>query len=421
MFKCNSKLRFPKLRTVLSLPFLASLAVSLSFAAETINIGVMGPKSHILGQTIFNAATLAADEINAQGGIDGKQIKLYEYDTNFSATDATRSIQRAKQQDDVSAMVGIFTSEVALAMMPWSSRLKLPLIVTTATLTDIADKVAAEPERYKYVFHSYVNSRVLGAQICAAQKLYFAKNETLRKYGRVALFAEDAEWTKPVMAMYKECLPDAGVSIVDTLVFAPNTTDFAPLYSRIKKAKADAIITVVGHVGVESVIQWNQQQVPALMTGINAQATASQFWKATNGSTEGLISTTAALNGAPITDRTPAFFEAYTKRFGVAQPAFNAYTTYDTIYALKHAIAKAGSADPDKLVAALETVDFKGTLGQFRFHGKDGAYPHEVVADFADPAKGLSFLVFQWQSGKQVILWPERLAEGQPKIPAFVP
>lgn len=388
-------------------------------AAKPISVGVIAPKSHILGQAIFHAAELAATQINADGGINGRQIKLHEYDNHFSAATSAQAFQRAVQQDGVVAMVGVFTSEVALSMMPWSARLKTPLLITGAASTQIPERVRAQPDRFKYVFHAYVNSAILARESCIVQHDLFARNTRLKQFNRAVIFSEDAAWTRPVDQAYEKCLPKAGVKVVDHIRFAPDTDDFTPIFSRIKSDHANLIMAAIAHVGVKPVVQWHQQQVPAMFGGINGQAGSSKFWQATNGETDGVITGSPGLLGAALTDKTPAFFKAYTQRFGVAEPAYDAYTTFDAMYALKDAIARAGSTRADALVKALEQTDMTGVLGHVAFHGLQARYAHEVVFN-KDPKKGQSFLAFQWQNGKQVIVWPDRLATGQVQIPAFV-
>lgn len=230
------------LATVIMVFATMMLAATTAQAAEPIKIGVLAPESHILGKSIFNAAELAVDEINENGGINGRSVKLYEYDTHFSAADSSRAFQRAVHQDGIDAMVGIFTSEVALAMMPWAARLQTPLIITGAASTEIPKRIAAQPERFKYVFHGYVNSKVLAKQACIIQKQLFMDNKRLNQYHHAVIFAEDAAWTVPIIKAYKKCLPKVGVDIVDTIVFPPDTTDFTPIYTHITNSNANVII-----------------------------------------------------------------------------------------------------------------------------------------------------------------------------------
>jgi branched-chain amino acid transport system substrate-binding protein len=86
------------------------LAIPQALAAQPIAVGVLAPKSQILGKSIFNSAELAAAEINAKGGIAGRPLELHEYDTQESATNAAQAFQRTVQQDHSVAVVGIFES-----------------------------------------------------------------------------------------------------------------------------------------------------------------------------------------------------------------------------------------------------------------------------------------------------------------------
>lgn len=390
-----------------------------ALAAEPIGIAVLAPKAQIDGESIFRAAQLAAENINAAGGVDGRQIKLYDFDTNMSASTAATQFQRAVEQDHVAAVVGLFTSEVSLAMMPWAARLKTPLIITGAASTEIPLRVKSDYNRYKYVFHGFVNSVPLASFACTVSKEMFLDNPKLKYFDRAAIFSENADWTKPVDVEYKKCIPAAGFKLVDTVVFSPDTKDFTPLFSQMEQHHANVIFAAIAHVGVVPVIQWHRQQVPALLAGINGQGGAGVFWKATNGATQGVIVGNVGAHGAAMTPKTPAFYKAFDAKFHVTEPAYDAYTTYDAIYTLEHAIQMAHGTKADALVDAIEKVDFTGVSGQIHYYGKDGKWPHEVVFSMT-PKDGMSFLVFQWQDGKQVVIWPKSLAQGKLELPPFV-
>src|SRR5690348_18404102 len=86
--------------------------------AEPIKIGVIGEESSVAGASLTKAAQMAADDINAKGGVDGRKIELTIYDDHSSAADAVRAFQRAAKQDKVSAILATYISEVALAIEP---------------------------------------------------------------------------------------------------------------------------------------------------------------------------------------------------------------------------------------------------------------------------------------------------------------
>lgn len=381
-------------------------------AAGPIKIGVIGPASAINGKAIFQGATLAADEINANGGVNGRKIQLVKYDNHASASDSVRAMQRAKRQDHVVAITGVFISEVALAMEPWSARLHLPFITTGTASTKITENIHDNYAKYKYVFHDWLNSDQITKNVCdSARDILVGQLH----YDTAAIMSEDAAWTKPLDAALQKCLPKAGLRVTDTVVFSPGTNNFAPIFSKIEKNHPDVIIVGFAQVGVKPTVQWHNKRVPSLMAGVNSQAGTSSFWKDTNGATEGVMTESAGAPGAAVTPKSVPFEKAYRKKFGSA-PAYNAFSTYDSIYFLKAAIERAGSTDPDKLVSALEKTDYVGTWGTIKFQGKNDKYTHGLVYG----KSGVTGIEFQWQNGKQVAIWPEHAATGKIIVPDYI-
>ena len=79
---------------------------------------------------------------------------------------------------------------------------------------------------------------------------------------------------------------------------------------------------------------------------------------------------------------------------------------YDSVYVLAEAIEKAGSLDKDKLIAALEATDHKGSIGRIRM--KDHQY---IFGE--NPAENAILVVYQWKKGgERVPVFPESIAEG---------
>src|SRR5512136_207115 len=95
-----------------------------ALAADPIKIGVIAEAQAIAGASIPQAAQLAADEINAKGGIDGRKIEIITYDNHSSSADSVRAFQRAVNEDKVNMVIASYISEVVLALEPWAARLK---------------------------------------------------------------------------------------------------------------------------------------------------------------------------------------------------------------------------------------------------------------------------------------------------------
>ena len=397
-----------------------ALALSLAFglpgaasAADPIRIGVIAENSAISGIAIPNAAMVAAEEINAHGGVDGRMIEIVAYDDHNSATDAVRAFQRAANQDKVHAVIATYTSEVALALEPWAGRLKIPTITPGAASDDIAKRIHGDYDHLKYFFHGYLPSAFLAQSVCDAAKDLLTDSKLKMK--TAVIMSEDAAWTTPLDAGYMACLPKVGLTVLDHIRMSPDTTDFTPIYNGIEGKKPDVIVTGISHVGVQPTVQWANQQVPIPMFGISSQATSSTFWKDTNGATEGVILQLVAVDTVASTPKTIPFAAAYMKKFGIT-PAYSGYGAYDDVYLIADAVRRAGGTDPDKMVTALEAADYEGTVGRIQFFGKDAPFTHAIKYG-PDTVSGL---VVQWQDGKQVAVWPPAVATGTLRFPGFV-
>ena len=397
------------------LPALAVLAVPMAAAAaDPIKIGVIAESSAIPGIAITNGAQIAADEINAKGGIDGRLIQIVAYDDHNSAADAVRAMQRLASEDKVNAVIASYVSEVALALEPWSGRLKMPTVTPGAASDDISARVHADYSHLKYFFHGYLKSSFLSDATCDAAKDLLVDSKYHMK--SAVIMSEDAAWTQPLDAEYEKCLPKVGLKVVDHIRFSPDTTDFTPIYNGIEGKKPDVIVTGISHVGVQPTVQWANQQVPMPQFGISSQATSSTFWKDTNGATEGIVLQLVAVDIVASTPKTIPFAQAYIKKYGIT-PAYTGYGAYDEVYYLADAIHRANSADPDKVVDALEKTDWVGTVGRIRFFGKDDPSTHAM--EYGKDA--VSGLFVQWQNGKQVPIWPASVAgDNALRFPSFV-
>ncbi|HTZ78914.1 MAG TPA: ABC transporter substrate-binding protein [Stellaceae bacterium] len=381
-------------------------------AAEPIKIGVIGEASSVAGASITKAAEMAADDINAKGGIDGRKIEVITYDDHSSAADGVRAFQRAVNQDKVVAVIASYISEVALAIEPWSARLHMPFITPGAASNDISKHVHDDYAHYKYTFHGWLTSAFIAQSICDFEHDTLVKDFHMKS---TVVMSEDAAWTTPLDARYLECLPKAGLKVLDHIRFNPDTTDFTPIFNKIEGEHPDVITTGISHVGVQPTVQWHDQQVPIPMAGQSSQATTSSFWKDTNGAAEGVITASAAAPGVALTPTTIPFTEAYTKKYGVS-PAYDGYTAYDDVHIIAEAVKRAGSTDPDKLVAAMEKTDYVGTIGRVQFYGEKDQFTHAIKY-----GPGLIQGVdLQWQDGKQVTVWPRDKANAKIKFPAFI-
>jgi branched-chain amino acid transport system substrate-binding protein len=387
-------------------------AAGQALAADPIKIAVIAEAQAIAGASIPQAAQLAADEINAKGGVDGRKIEIVTYDNHSSSADSVRAFQRAVNEDKVNVVISSYISEVVLALEPWAARLKTPFITPGAASNEISKAVHKDYEKNKYTFHGYLTSAALARSVCDAAKDLLVDGKKMKS---AVIMSEDAAWTKPLDVGYQECLPKIGLKVLDHIRFSPDTTDFTPIFNKIESSKPDVIITGISHVGVQPTVQWKNQQVPIPMFGISSQATNSTFGKDTNNASDGVLYQGVSGTGVAVTPKSVPFADAFQKRFGNF-PSYAGYTAYDEVYYIADAVKRAGSTNADKLVAALEKTDWEGTIGRVQFYGKNDEFTHSIKY-----GKGLiTGVMLQWQDGKQVAVWPKEVAKGQLKFPSFI-
>ncbi|HXZ00455.1 MAG TPA: ABC transporter substrate-binding protein [Stellaceae bacterium] len=379
---------------------------------EPLRIGVIAEAQALAGASIPLGAQLAAEEINAAGGVDGRKIEIVSYDDHSSSAEAVRAFQRAVSEDHVTLVLASYTSEVVLALEPWAARLKTVLITPGAASDVITQNIAKDYEHNKYTFDGYPSSTGIAQMVCDAAKDLLVDQLKMKT---AVIMSEDAAWTTPLDGHYEECLPKVGLKVLDHIRFSPDTTDFTPIFNKIEAANPDVIITGISHVGTQPTVQWKSQQVPIPMLGIASQASNPTFWKDTNGAADGVLYNAVSGPDVAVTPKSLPFLASYQKHYGNF-PSYCGYTAYDAVYYAADAIHRAGSTDADKLVDALEKTNWVGTIGRFQFQGKDSPMPHAVkVGEGA-----ITGLMLQWQDGKQVNMWPGEIANGKMKFPSFI-
>ena len=396
-----------KRNVVLSMLLAICLVTSFGFSAwgeEAIKIGVIGPMQFTQGEGHWNGATLAAEQINAKGGVqvgDKKlPIELIKVDSNefVSLPDATNAVELATSRYKVNFLVGGFRTEAVLVMQDIAMDNKTIFIGCGAAHPKLCGKVKADYDRYKYWFRvTPINSRFLVKVDFLLLGMVAKMMATELKIPKlkVAIVAEKAVWCDPIVGIAQKNLPKMGMEVVGVWRPSPVATDVTAELSAIQSSGAHIIFTSFSSsVGITFAKQWGELKIPAAAVGINVEAQKDGFWAATGG--KGNYTLTINTYGrVKITDQTIDFFDTYRKKFKEA-PNYTA-GTYDAVYILADAIAKAGTLDPDKLVPVIEKTDRTGAAGRVVF---------DQTHDITWGPGYVTSVGTQWQNGKNMVVWP---------------
>jgi len=381
---------------------------------KTIKIGVIGPMNYLQGQSHWNGARMAADEINARGGIrvggQRMKIELIKADSNEinNITDAANAMERLIVRDKVNFVVGGFRSEAVLAMQDIAMERKTIFIGTGAAHPELCNRVAQDYNFYKYWFRGTPFSSAYIARVAFIQLSTVAallKEKLNIPKIKVAIVSEKAMWADSMTKTAEVVVKQQGMELAGTWRPSPVATDVTAELSAIQRSGAHIIFTVMSStVGIPFVRQAGELKIPAMQVGINSEGAKDAFWQATRGNCNYVMTSTTYCRGVEANKNTRHFVEGYIKRFG-QMPTFTS-GTYDTItYALAPTIEQAGTLDPDKLVAVLENRVYKTSISTIKF-AKDGE--GNPLHDLTWGPGYATGLVIQWQDGQQRGVWPNK-------------
>ncbi len=375
--------------------------------AEVIKIGVVGPMEMKFGEAMVHGAQLAVDEINAEGGIDGKKLVIVQADGKLKPDVTGKELRRLAYDENVNVIIGGFSSGIVIANMDTIAEIKKVWIVECASPT-VTKKIAEDYESYKYIFRLEANSSTF------VPSLVEGMNHIREKIPikRVVIVRDQAKWVEDIDEQLKDLLTKNGYEVVDDIAIPPQKTDFDDVFTKVKNEKADAIVAMIAHGdAVDFVKQW-KDSVKIPLIGLILPAVDPNFWNETNGKCDKLIVLAPSSQvPIPINENMKKFLENYESKYGHLPEAYSAYESYEAVYVFKKAyeMAKANGEDPnnsDVLVKYIEKINaqnpIQGVRGKIAF-----TKYHDIVV-----AKGyIVNLLVQWQNGKMVAVYPIETGE----------
>ena len=409
---------------LLGLPFLGRQAEA---AGKPIVIGAPLATAFLYGWDAERAMKLAAEEINAKGGVTvGKEkrpfkvevIDTRDLEPGVPVSDALLVVEKLILEKNADFIIGgPVRSEAALAAMDLLSKYKKVSILTTGALTPkYHQRVAEEYDKFKYCFRisGEVGWMVTGEFLPALMDIK-------AKYGLNKLFVmvQDVAHARGGGDIVAKLASEKGWEVLGKEIYPTGTTDYSVGLMKAKKENAQVILIWMDMPESSILLkQWFDMKVPALPFGtIISAAEQPGFWKATEGKGEYCLASVVSAGNAPskATPWTMKFVEAYQKKYGLEPEGYGTSSSYMAVYTLKDAIERAGTLDSDAIVAALEKTDLMGVYGRIKFNPKN----HQVIPS-VDPNEGAVGTIFQWQTGKRIVVFPPKIAMGEVKLPPWM-
>lgn len=398
---------------------LSLIAIALSFsasveAAEPIKLGGISAWDYPGGEGVKRGAELAIRDINAAGGLLGRNVEGIFYDNKAQANETKKATERLLYKDKVDAICGFWRSDLAIVGHPLIMEAKKILLVGGASTPVITLKAIKEDyEKNKYTFTVVSNSYALAAAM--QMPLIMARDKL--GLNKVAIIGEKAAWYDPLHALFTKNYADI---LAFESRFSSDATDFSVEYTKAKSAGANALYFVAtGKAGTASVKQWYDMQLPMLYMGYNVAAQDPNFPEMTEGKCDGVVTgVSGGAAGFPITQKSRPWYENYKKTFGKYPTAYTNGTSYDIVMAWAEGVKIAGTVESDAVVKAMESKKFNylGVTGEVERFDQI----HNPVGGGWKEGEAFGYVTYQWQNGKRVVIHPEAHKKGELIIPEKV-
>jgi len=368
---------------------------------EVIKIGLCADLDMPLGKAAWQGLVLAAEHINAEGGVLGKQIEIIGEDSDsegdFSPSVVVAACTRLITYHKVDFLIGAGAEGYLLDTVADHEKIMLG---TAGGGISSTQRVVDDYDRYKYFFR-ITRNQTIADQSAIEGLLFLRQNFGFNKIARLA-----TNYGSAGESMYNQLridLENNGFEFVYDGRFIPGTFDFGSYFAAAEAAGAEIMVSaIMTQEGIPFIKEWYDRQSPILLCGTNYLGSALvQSWEWTEGKCETVIG--APSIGYPITRKSLAFEDTYLKRWGTF-PTPPAFIQYDALrYILFDALQRAGTTETEAVIDALETTSIETTfIDIFRFTSShDSMYEPDWKP-----------IIFQWQAeGKRVPIFPPEVME----------
>lgn len=342
----------------------ASMATS-ALAADPIKIGsflaVTGPAS-FLGDPELKTLQMYVDEINAKGGVIGRQLELVHYDSGANPQKAVGFVKRLIQRDEVDVIVGGSASGETMAVIPEVEQAGVPFI-------SLAGAIAIVEPVKKWVFKTPHTDRM------ALGKIYGDMKK--RGIGKVALISGDGGFDKSCRGQAQALASPYGMQIVGDESYGAKDTDMTTQLTKLRATDAQAVMNCGFGTG-PAIVTKNMRQLGIELPLYQSHGVASKkYIELAGDAANGVRLPAAALLVADkLADNDPQkpVLVAYQTKYEAAHGSVSTFGghAYDGLMIAVQAIERAGSTDKEKVRAEIEkTRGFIGTGGVFTMNAND--------------------------------------------------
>ncbi|MCB1161987.1 MAG: ABC transporter substrate-binding protein [Candidatus Krumholzibacteriia bacterium] len=375
---------------------------TLAWAKEKpLKVGVLLPLTGSqakFGEMEKNAFTLAMDEINAAGGVNGRMLE-FQFEDDTGKPDVGRlGIEKLISVNKVPLVLGGYSSSVTFAAAQVAQRFRTPFVVCTGSVDKITEPEAFDmtPDQADRFYIYRVNPPV--SEYASGLEGFLGE---VVKPGSAIIFHENTTFGTSGAESFEKTCAAMGVDVMEVASYAAGTVDFKPLLLKVKEQKPD-LVYMISYVMDAALLMKQARELgldPKLFVGAGAGYTMPAFKENAGVASEKVISATLWHQSLPL-EGAQSFFDRYVERFGGEGPDYHGAEAYATAYVAADALKRAKKIDTESIKKALDETDMMTVFGPVKFT----AYGNKIHQNKMDT------YVVQWIDGELKLIWPKALA-----------
>ncbi len=376
---------------VFSALVLSLLLVSPAAAADTVKVGIVLPltgEQAKFGEIEKRSFEMAAEEINAKGGIKGKKIELLFEDDTGKPDVGRSAVEKLISQSKVPVLTGGYSSSVTAAVTAVAQQFKVPFLVTTGSADEVTEK------KYDYVFRINPTASEYPASVVTFLK-EVAKPKT------VVILYENSLFGQSSSKSFEADCQKLGIKVLTKEGYNKGAVDFKPLLTKVKAMNPD-LVYMVSYVMDAALLIRQAKELdlnPGLFIGGAAGFTLPEFQKNAGDAAEFVYSATLWVESVPYAGA-QEYSNKYLAKYKEATE-YHGAEAYASMYVVADALKRAKSITPKDVREALVTTNMMTAFGPVKF----------ISYDKKTQQNKLPTYMVQWQNGKLETVWPKEVAK----------
>ena len=396
--------RHKKLLSQLALAAAVSFSVGAVEAGDTIKIGGMAPLSspgsYQQGPELVLGLEWAVEDVNAAGGVLGKQVELIVEDTQGRPPTGATVVEKLITKDKVVAAAGEYHSSVCKAEIEVFHQHGIPFVIGSCW----SDSLTAAG--YDEIFRTSVYSSKLAENMVAVMAANGIK--------KAASLVEDTDYGIGIAENIENAIKKLNVDIdFQYEVVEKTSKDFVPVLLKYKtQVKPEVLIVAVTQPGGFLIlkqaheIRFAPSKDTLYLDGTCTAQNDKVFWEAVKDAGKYVLMSCPYSPSVKLTELGEKIKQRYIDKYD-RQPNYLPLQGYDAMISLLTAIKNAGSTDSKAIIKALQSLKIPGTRGDIEFSQEDGVWHHQW--------KAVPTFIFQYtevgqSAGDAAVLFPKQFA-----------